>query len=246
MDEYEDVKLRCWRNAASAARVLALLGSSQSARTSNEITAQTSKDARARRRHRRGCPQNPAAQVCNPNQIPWSGRFCRDSDAAAHANAAAGRIHDPRSRRHRAARCNPRRRGCIVGISPSSPSPVPPFARERRLQVPPRTPHSSAENGTPKPKPPSIWSTPRRAAATRTCSRSSSRFWTDAVECRTPFAEALRRTDPARWRLVRQHMKQFTAIRGLLLAEVAERATGTHATRRPRSESRHFAPSPAQ
>ena len=75
----------------------------------------------------------------------------------------------------------------------------------------------------------------------------SSKFWTDAVEARTPkFLEALRRTDPARWRLVKQHMKQFTAIRGLLLAEVAERATRTHATWRPRSESYHFAPAPAQ
>ena len=74
----------------------------------------------------------------------------------------------------------------------------------------------------------------------------SSRFWTDAVECRTPkFLEALRRTDPARWRLVKQHMKQFTAIRGLLLAEVAERATRTHATWRPRS-SPATAPAPAQ
>jgi len=64
----------------------------------------------------------------------------------------------------------------------------------------------------------------------------SGKFWTRAVEARTPaFLVALRRGDPERWRLVTRHLKQFNAIRGLLLAEVAKRATRTHATWRLRS-----------
>ena len=149
------------------------------------------------------------------------------------------------------------------------PIPTPPRTRTRRRgpMVPPITP--PPRRGC-KPRPVASPITPpaRRVKRTKTTPEAkaalklvdaaarggevdllalSSKFWTDAVEARTPkFLEALRRTDPARWRLVKQHMKQFTAIRGLLLAEVAERATRTHATWRPRSGSYHFAPAPAQ
>ena len=134
--------------------------------------------------------------------------------------------------------------------------PITPPPRRRCKPRPPRTPpphstkrtkHSSPANGTPEAKAALKLVDAAARGGEVDLLALSSRFWTDAVEARTPkFLEALRRTDPARWRLVKQHMKQFTAIRGLLLAEVAERATRTHATWRPRSESYHFAPAPAQ
>ena len=152
----------------------------------------------------------------------------------------------------------PPRRGC----KPRRPvaSPITPPARRVKPPRAPRTPpprhstkrtkHSSPTNGTPEAKAALKLVDAAARGGEVDLLALSSKFWTDAVEARTPkFLEALRRTDPARWRLVKQHMKQFTAIRGLLLAEVAERATRTHATWRPRSErsaAYHFAPAPAQ
>ena len=148
--------------------------------------------------------------------------------------------------------------------------PIPPITPPPRRRCKPRPPTSPPPRRGCKPRPVASPITPpaRRVKRTKTTPEAkaalklvdaaarggdvdllalSSKFWTDATETRTPkFLEALRRTDPARWRLVKAHMKQFTAIRGLLLAEVAERATRTHATWRPRSGSYHFAPAPAQ
>ena len=193
----------------------------------NEITAQTTERRTcAPRRHRRGCPPKSSSASMQPQP------------------------------------------NTLVRMA-LPPIPTPPRTRTRRRgpMVPPITP--PPRRGC-KPRPVASPITPpaRRVKRTKTTPEAkaalklvdaaarggdadllalSSRFWTDAVECRTPkFLEALRRTDPARWRLVKQHMKQFTAIRGLLLAEVAERATRTHATWRPRSGSYHFAPAPAQ
>ena len=193
----------------------------------NEITAQTTERRTcAPRRHRRGCPPKPSSASMQPQP------------------------------------------NTLVRMA-LPPIPTPPRTRTRRRgpMVPPITP--PPRRGC-KPRPVASPITPpaRRVKRTKTTPEAkaalklvdaaarggevdllalSSKFWTDAVECRTPkFLEALRRTGPARWRLFKQHMKQFTAIRGLLLAEVEERRTRTHATWRPRSGSYHFAPAPAQ
>ena len=213
----------------------------------NEITAQTTERRTcAPRRHRRGCPPKPSSASMQPQPNTL-------------VRMALPPIPTP-------PRTRTRRRGPMVppitppprrGCKPRRPvaSPITPPAR-RVTPRPPRTPpphstkrtkHSSPANGTPEAKAALKLVDAAARGGDADLLALSSKFWTDATETRTPrFLEALRRTDPARWRLVKQHMKQFTAIRGLLLAEVAERATRTHATWRPRSESYHFAPSPAQ
>ena len=146
----------------------------------------------------------------------------------------------------------PPRRGCKPRPVASPNTPPARRVTPRPPRTPPphstkRTKHSSPANGTPEAKAALKLVDAAARGGDADLLALSSKFWTDATETRTPkFLEALRRTDPARWRLVKAHMKQFTAIRGLLLAEVAERATRTHATWRPRSGSYHFAPAPAQ
>ena len=141
--------------------------------------------------------------------------------------------------------CKPRPVACPITPPARRVTPRPP--RTPPLHSTKRTKHSSPANSTPEAKAALKLVDAAARGGDVDLLALSSQFWTDAVEARTPkFLEALRRTDPARWRLVKQHMKQFTAIRGLLLAEVAERATRTHATWRPRSGSYHSAPAPAQ
>ena len=115
------------------------------------------------------------------------------------------------------------------------------------IRVPPRSPRPPRHNTTKRTKHSQASSTPASKSALRVVDAAArggdadilalvGKFWTKAVEARTPaFLVALQRTDPERWRLVTRHLKQFNAIRGLLLAEVAKRATRTHATWRPRS-----------
>ena len=192
-------------------------------------------------------PKTQQRKYATPTKYLGQDGTATDSDAAAHAHAPP--------RPHGAPDHAPPRRGCKP--RPVA-SPITPPAR-RVTPRPPRTPpphstkrtkHSSPANGTPEAKAALKLVDAAARGGDADLLALSSKFWTDAVECRTPkFLEALRRTDPARWRLVKQHMKQFTAIRGLLLAEVEERRTRTHATWRPRSErsaAYHFAPSPAQ